>query len=250
MISVTVLTKNSEKHLKKVLDSLKAFDDVVVYDTGSSDSTMDIARTYSNVRLVEGPFEGFGLTHNQASSVAKYDWVLSIDSDEVLSVELVEEIKALKLNPKSVYSVPRNNYYNGKWIRWCGWYPDRVYRLYNRLSTSFCDSQVHETVITKDLNTVSLKHPLVHYPYENISDFIDKMQRYSELFANQNAGVKNATLATAIGHGSFAFFKSYILKRGFLGGKEGWIISSYNAITAYYKYLKLAERSKKSTPSH
>jgi glycosyltransferase involved in cell wall biosynthesis len=241
MISVTILTKNSQKYLDEVLSALRDFDEVVIYDTGSNDATLEIAKKYPNVVIHEKPFNGFGPTHNQASSVAKHDWVLSIDSDEIVTDELVKEIRSLNLNEQCVYSFPRHNYFNGKFIQWCGWYPDRQTRLYNRKQTYFTDAQVHEAIITEDMQQTSLKHPIIHYSYESLSDFLNKMQSYSDLFARQYKGKRKSSPLKAILHGGFAFFKSYIIKRGILGGYEGFVISSYNANTAFYKYLKLYE---------
>jgi glycosyltransferase involved in cell wall biosynthesis len=248
-ISVTVLTKNSERCLAEVLKALADFDEVVVYDTGSTDRTLSIAREYPNVVLHEGYFDGFGPTHNRASSLAHNDWILSIDSDEVATKELVKEIKALQPSPGTVYTVWRQNYFNGKWIRWCGWYPDRQVKLYNRTQTAFSEAQVHEAVITTGLQVVDLEHPVKHYPYPDIASFLAKMQQYSTLYAQQAKG-KPSSVWKAVGHGSFAFFKSYFLKRGFLGGREGFIISAYNAHTALYKYLKLLEANDTLAPSH
>ena len=132
MISVTILTKNSRKYLKEVLSAVQMFDEVIIYDNGSTDDTFEIARTFPNVKIVRGDFIGFGPTHNKASSAAKNDWILSIDSDEVVTPEMAKEILSTRLDPDSVYSFPRKNYYNGKWIKWCGWFPDRRVRLYNR----------------------------------------------------------------------------------------------------------------------
>ncbi len=241
MISVTILTKNSKKYLSEVLDSLKQFPEILIYDTGSADETLEIARKYPNVTVHHGILDGFGQTHNIASSLAKNDWILSVDSDEVVTPELAHEILNLKLDNGSVYSFPRHNEFNGKFIKWCGWYPDVQTRLYNRTSTKFTDAKVHEAIITKGLKNVELKAPLRHYSYNSLSDFINKMQFYSTLFAQQNAGKKSSSLCKAILHSKWAFFKTYILKRGFMGGYEGYVISRYNAETAYYKYLKLYE---------
>jgi glycosyltransferase involved in cell wall biosynthesis len=240
-ISVTVLTKNSEKYLENVLKSLEGFSEIVVYDTGSSDSTLAIAKRFPNVSLFERPFEGFGLTHNKASDLAKYDWILSIDSDEVVTPEMRVEIAQLILDENCVYSFPRNNYYNNKWIRWCGWYPDRQIRLYHRRKTRFTEAQVHESILADQMKHVSLKSSLIHYSYDSVADFLSKMQSYSDLFAKQYQGKKSSSVFKAICHGLFAFIKSYFLKKGFLGGREGFEISFYNANTALYKYLKLLE---------
>jgi len=241
MITVTILTKNSSKYLRQVLDALTHFDEVLIFDNGSSDSTMEIAREYHNVNIIEGVFTGFGPTHNQASGLAKNNWILSIDSDEVVTPEMSKEILSAKLEDDCVYSFPRHNYFNKRWIRWCGWYPDRQVRLYNRLMTKFTDAQVHEAIIVEGLRHIPFKSPLIHYSYETISDFLVKMQSYSTLFAVQNCGKKKSSPVKAVLHGFFAFFKSYILKRGIMGGYEGFVISSYNAHTAFYKYLKLYE---------
>lgn len=241
MITVTILTKNSEKYLKEVLASVASFDEVLLFDNGSTDQTLEIASRFPNVNVYKGKFEGFGPTHNKASSLAKNDWILSLDSDELLTNELVKEIGNQTLDPKNVYSIPRHNYYRTTFIRWCGWYPDRQIRIYNRLKTRFTDAQVHEAVIAESLHEVSLNAPIIHYSYANLSDFLNKMQSYSDLFAKQNVGKKSSTPWKALRHGIFAFFKSYILKRGILGGYAGFVISTYNANTAFYKYLKLYE---------
>ncbi len=241
MITVAILTKDSAKKIGSVLDSVKDFDEVLVYDTGSSDNTIDIAKQYPNVVVHEAPFEGFGLCRNKATNLAKNDWILALDSDEILTPELRNEIQQLSLSPDSVYSFPRNNYYNGKWIRWCGWYPDRVVRLYNRNQTSYSHDEVHEKVIDDGLQMVSLKYPAIHYPYDSTEDFLNKMQKYSDLYAKQHKGKKRSSFSKALFRGFFTFLKSYLIKRGFLGGAEGFTISLYNANTAFYKYLKLSE---------
>lgn len=246
MISVTILTKNSEKYICAVLDALKSFDEVLVYDTGSSDQTMDFVKNYPNVSLHEGPFIGFGPTHNRASSLAKNDWILSIDSDEVVSPELNQEIQDLSFEENTVYAISRQNLYNGKWIRGCGWSPDWVFRLYNRSETAFSQALVHETIVTQGSKIRHLQNPLKHYSYESVTDFIEKMQSYSELFAEQNMGKRKSNPCKAVLHSVYTFLKSYFFKRGFLGGYEGLLISSYQAHTAFYKYLKLYEANLKA----
>lgn len=241
MISATILLKGTPKHLEKVLSSLVFVDEVLLYDNGASEEALSICKKFSNAKVYAGPFYGFGKTHNLASAQAKNDWILSVDSDEVVSEALKQELKALQLDINNVYSVPRHNYFQGKWIKGCGWFPDRVFRLYNRRTTTFTDSFVHERVKTDDLKEVKLKAPLEHYSYDTIADFLVKMQSYSALFAEENKGKRSSSLFKAISHGSFAFIKSYFFKRGFLDGSQGYIISSYNAQTAYYKYLKLYE---------
>lgn len=244
-ISVTILTKNSQKYIKEVIKALAPFGEVIIYDSGSTDSTIEIAQTFPNVRVLQASFIGFGPTHNIASSAAKNNWILSIDSDEIVTPELIQAIANEEADVKSVYSFERHNYFNEKFIKWCGWYPDRQIRLYNRTKTKFSDEQVHEAIISEGMRHVSLQAPIVHFSYESIADFLFKMQSYSTLFANQYQGKRKSSFLKALSHGAFAFFKSYILKRGFLGGYEGYIISAYNGHTAYYKYLKLHEANQR-----
>lgn len=244
MISVTILTKNSQRHIQEVLEALKSFDEIVVVDTGSTDQTLDIVKRFDTVRLYERPFTGFGPTHNVASSLATHDWILSIDSDEIVSDTLKNEIIALSLDPSCAYTFWRKNYYRNRHIKGCGWYPDRVVRLYNRTKTSFSNALVHESVITDSLNVVDLSAPVFHYPYERVADFLVKMNSYTTLYAEQTPQRK-ASIPQALVHALFAFIKSYFIKRGFLLGAEGFEIAWFNMNCAFYKYAKLAEIWKK-----
>lgn len=239
MISVTIIVKDGERCLADVLSALKPFDEVVVVDTGSTDLTKEIASSFSNVRLFTERFCGFGKTHNLASSFATHDWILSIDADEIVSRQLVDEILSLQLDENNVYKIPRHNYFNGKRILWCGWDPQEVTRLYNRKKSSFSEAMVHEAVREEGCRVVHLEHPMLHYPYASISDFLEKMERYSTLFAEQNQFKKRATPLGAIFRGLYRFCYSYFIRRGFLGGFEGFVISSADGTTCFYKYLKL-----------
>lgn len=244
-ISVTVLTYNSQKYLQEVLESTSSFEEVVLLDSGSSDDTLKIAKNFDNVVVHQAPMdEGFGVQHQRVERLAKSEWILSLDSDEVLDSSLVREIEALNLDRKCVYSIRRDNYYRGKKIECCSWYPDRVHRLYNKSVTGFDSKKVHESVKLEGLSVVCLKHPMTHYSYENASDFLAKMQKYSELFANENTGKKTSSPLKATARGCYTFFKSYILKKGFLQGYEGFVISVYNAHTAFWKYIKLYEKNR------
>ena len=235
MISATILTKDCQDTLAACLDSLKEIDEVIVLDNHSSDATLEIAMRYQNVKIVTHDFVGFGRLHNIAIEYAKHDWILSIDSDEVLS----EGALPKEIDEGAVYSFPRHNYFNGKFIRGGGWYPDRVLRLFNRKRTKFSDAAVHEKVMTEGLKVKYLTQPILHYSYRSMEDFLEKMQTYSTLFAEQNAGKRRSSVAKAIFKSIFTFIRCYFLKRGFIDGAEGYIIAKYNAQTAYYKYLKL-----------
>lgn len=243
-VAAVVLTKNSAETLKKTLDSLTSFEQILVLDTGSTDKSLDIASKYKNVKITKHPFTTFGAIRNLAAELVDTDWILTLDSDEVLSEKALKEISSLKLDAQKVYSFPRWNYFNDKFIRWCGWYPDRVLRLYNKKTACYSSDFVHEKVLFPGLKEQRLSGPLEHFSYRHISDFLDKMQKYTTLFAEQNKYKKTSSPLKALLHALFAFFKSFILQRGLLGGWEGFIIAFYNSQTTFYKYLKLWELSK------
>jgi len=238
VISVTILTKDSERYLASVLGALRSFDEVVIVDTGSSDRTLEIAASFPNVSIYERPFLGFGPTHNLASSLARNDWILSVDSDEIMSEKLVSEVLSLTLDSDCVYSFWRKNMYRGRHIRGCGWYPDRVVRLYNRKKTAFSDALVHESVVCTNVRDKKLSFPVLHYPYDSVEAFLHKMDRYTTLYAKQHEN-KKSSICTAVFHALFAFIKSYVFQRGFLLGSEGFEISWFNMNCAFYKYVKV-----------
>jgi glycosyltransferase involved in cell wall biosynthesis len=246
MITATILAKNAQKHIEEVLSALKNFDEVVLLDNGSTDGTTEIASRFSNVKIYTlDSFEGFGKAHQKMEELARNDWILSIDSDEVLSYEAEAEIFSMKLDENTIYELPFRNYFNGKWIKSCGWYPDAHPRLYNKKKARFNDSFVHERVVGQNVKTKRLNGYITHYSYDTVEDFLRKMQNYSTLFAEQNRGKKSSSVCKALIHGWFGFFKSYVLKRGFVQGYEGFIISCYNAQTAFWKYIKLYEANKR-----
>ncbi|PCI76858.1 glycosyl transferase family 2 [Candidatus Aerophobetes bacterium] len=241
MISVTILTKNSSATLLPVLQSTASFNEVVLIDTGSTDDTLDIAKVFCNVKIYKRPFKAFGALRIEAAQLASHDWVLALDSDEVLTPELAREILELNLDPSTIYGFSFHNFFKNKRIRHCGWSPDKHLRLYNKLSTNFSNANVHECIEKKNLKVKFLKFNVNHYSYQNMGDFLRKMQLYSDLFAQQHKSEKHSSFFKAWVHSFFAFFKTYILKLGFLDGKEGYIIAKYNSHVAWYKYLKLEE---------
>jgi glycosyltransferase involved in cell wall biosynthesis len=246
-ISATILTKNSADHLAEALSALQWCDEVVVLDTGSTDRTRAVAQQFANVQLyeLEGPFPGFGRVRQQAVALARNDWILSVDSDEVVSPELAAEIDALPLDARIVYAMPFHNYFNGRHITSCGWHPERHERLFNRRTTNFCGSELHERVQAANLFVRRLTHPIRHYSYGSMDDFLHKMRVYSRLFAEQHAGRKASGPGLALARGSWTFFKSYFLQRGCLDGAEGLIISSYKAQLVFWKYLRLDEANRR-----
>jgi len=245
-ISATVPALNSERHIRSCLESLKDFDEVILLDTGSTDSTLAIAAEFPNVKVFHDTFKGFGPTKNQAAGLARNDWVMNVDSDEEVTPQLLEEISSLALRDDRVYSMPRENHYRGRLVKGCGWYPNRQKRLYNRRLVRFNEHLGHDILLVPDhVKIVSLKGAIKHYSFDGAADLLDKMQRFSQLFARDNKGKRKSSPMTAIAHALWSFFKHYILQRGFLNGYPGFIISVSNANGVFYKYIKLYEEGLK-----
>ena len=242
-ISIVLITKNAGNSLKACLDSLRAFDDVVIYDNGSSDSTLEIARSYANVNLHQGEFFGFGKTKAHAVTLAKYPWVFSLDSDETVTPELASELLDMQLDETKLYYVRRDNYYNGRHIKCCGWYPEKIVRLFNKTKTTFDDAVVHEKIEIKGLGLDHLENPIQHFSFHSVADFLVKIQNYSEIYANEHKGKKSAGICKAIFRGKSMFLKSYLIKGGWKCGFEGFVISFFAGLGTTVKYLKLREKN-------
>lgn len=242
-VSATVLTRDSARHLPGVLAALAWCDEVVVLDTGSTDETIALAARHANVavHVLPGPFPGFGEARRQAVALARNDWILSIDSDEVVSPELAEEVRRLGADSKTVYRIRFDNYFNGRRIFSCGWSPDYHERLFDRTATGFSADKVHERIQTSGLTVRTLEGAIRHYSYAGVDDFLRKMRGYSALFASQYAGRRSVSPGGAFARGLWAFVRSYVVQRGFLQGYEGLVISAYKGQTTFWKYIYLFE---------
>lgn len=243
MISITMLTRDSERFIDKALSALHDFDEVIVLDNGSTDNTMEIATRHANVKLVQHDFIGFGPLKNLAAQQAKNDWILNVDSDEIMTPDLIQELKALELEPNVVYTVPILNHYRGKPIKGCGWGGMRKRRLYNRARTRFRNDQVHEKLELPGDTHLSdrIRGSLHHYMYNSVHQLLHKMQLYSALFAEQHVGKRKSSVLGATLHAFWAFIRDYFIKRGFLDGAEGWLICVTAANVVFYKHMKLRE---------
>ncbi|MDN5097757.1 glycosyltransferase family 2 protein [Aliarcobacter butzleri] len=240
-ISAVVLAKNNQKTIEKTLSALVEFDDVVVYDNGSTDDTIEIVKKFSNVNLIEGEFKGFGWTKNKAASFAKNDWILVVDSDEVIDKELLKELKEKILDNNCVYKLNFKAFYKDIQIKHCGWNNQKIKRLYNKSVTSYNSNDVHEDIITDNLKIEILRGNVEHYSYQTISEFVIKADRYSSLFAQNNVGKKSSGPTKAFFNGLYSFIKTYFFKQGFRDGYVGLIIAFSHMVTNFYKYIKLYE---------
>lgn len=243
-ISVVIIVKDGGKTIKATLDALSQFSDVVVYDNGSTDNTIEIANKFQNVNLIQGDFTGFGPTKNKATTYAKNDWTLILDSDEVADENFIKHLKSQNLSEQSVYMVNMVSYYKDIKIKYSGWNNEKHVRLYNRRLTQYNSNYVHEDIEISGFEVVLLQGDIKHYSYQSIHDFIVKLDRYSTLFAEQNPE-KHSSPVKAILNAGFSFFKTYILKRGFLDGYVGLVIAFSHMATNFYKYIKLYELNQK-----
>ncbi len=245
-LSVILITRNEATNIAACLESVAWADEIVVVDSGSSDETVAICERYSAKVQITGDWPGFGPQKNRAVDLATGDWLLSIDADERVTPELRAEIEQVLAAPDSdAYEMPRLSSYLGQPMRHGGWWPDYVTRLFRRGAARFSEAKVHETVLVQG-RTGRLHNHLVHYSFRTVEQVVAKMDSYSTAAAVAMAERgRSAGLGSAVLHGMFAFFRTYVLRAGFLDGRLGFVLAVSNAEGAYYKYLKLAVRSGK-----
>ena len=242
LLSVVIITHNEEKNLRECIASLcDLADEILVVDSSSTDRTQAIAREFGAVIQVTNDWPGFGAQKNRAVSLAKNDWILSIDADERVTPELALEItNLLQAQPESLsYEIPRSSWYCGRFIKHSGWYPDYVLRLFNRQAAKFSMDLVHERVLPTGA-VGQLNSHLLHYSFQDFSNVLTKIDRYSSASAEQLYLLgKNSNLSKAVAHGLWAFVRTYFLRMGFLDGPQGFALAVSNAEGTYYRYLKL-----------
>ena len=249
--SATILVKNAQDTIEECLRSLACFDEIILLDNGSDDGTLEIARRFENVRIYQSEFIGFGALKNLAIGHAKHEWILSIDSDEVLEPDTLREIQALlsspTLEPHHIFALPRKNLYQNEWIKACGWHPDFVWRLFNKTFTRFNDNLVHESIILPpNAKLTKLKSGIKHYAAPNMESIITKMNRYTTFSAQEkHKSGKRASMLGAIARFWLTFFKDYLLRGGFRYGYKGFVIALLNANGAFFRYAKLYELQSK-----
>ena len=243
-ISVIIITYNEEKRLEPCLKSVAWADEIIVVDSFSKDKTVEIAQRYTN-RIFCHPFKGYGHQKAFALAQAKGEWVLSIDADERVSDKLKKEIKeAIKRPDISGYYIPRRNFFCGQLIRHSGWSPDYQLRLFRRDRAYFEERLVHEKVVVKG-KVGYLKAPLLHYTYNSLDEFLEKMGRYTKFWAEeQKKKGKKGGILKGFGHGVWTFFKMYLLRLGFLDGRYGLLLASLYASYTLIKYAMLDEKWK------
>lgn len=239
-LSVIVITKNEAHDIRDCLASVAWTDEIIVLDSGSTDGTCDIAREFTPQVYTSPDWQGFGVQKNRVLAYASKDWVLSIDADERVDPALRTEIEHVLQSPSGdIYSIPRLSSFCGKFIYYSGWRPDYVDRLFKRESARFSENKVHERLVYTGA-PARMTHSLLHFSYENLDDVLDKMRRYARFGAEDMlARNKRSSVTGAVGHGVWAFIRTYVIRMGFLDGQHGLMLAIFNAETTYYKYLNL-----------
>lgn len=239
-LSIVIITKNESQNIADCLKSVTFANEILVLDSGSKDGTVAIA-TSMGANVIETDWIGFGHQKNRGIDNAKGPWIFILDADERVSIKLANEIQdAIQNNQYDVFEVPRSSLFVSKFMRHSGWSPDYTKRLFKKGSAKFSTHNVHEHLETSHHHG-RLKEPLIHYSYRDFETVLNKMNHYSTAGALDafNAG-KKGSLRKAIGHGLWAFIRTYFIRAGFLDGREGLMLSIANAEVTYYRYIKLS----------
>ena len=238
-LTVVIVAKNEQRNIAECVASASFADEVLVLDSNSSDATVALA-TAAGARVVRTDWPGYGPQVARGFALAKGAWVLSLDADERITAGLrAEVLAAIRSGAHDGYRVPRLSEFCGRFIHHSGWRPDHTLRLGRRDKSGFTDHFLHAHM-TVDGSIGALNTSLIHFSYPDLHDVLEKLDRYStgharDMKANgQTGGVWKGVL-----HGLFAFFRTYVLRLGFLDGTHGLMLAIYNAEYTYYKYLKL-----------
>lgn len=250
-LSVCIITRNEARNIRDCLESVTWADEILVLDSCSEDDTEAICREYTEHFYINEEWLGFGVQKNRVLDLATSDWVLSLDADERVTPALRAEIETVMTqdSPIGVYQLPRQSYYCGRQMRHSGWWPDYVVRLFKRGHGRFSDDLVHERLLFEG-RPGRLSNPLTHFSYHDLSEVLERIERYSTAGAENQRDHKRGSLGKAVTHAAFTFIKTYLLRLGFLDGREGFMVAVSNAETVYYRYLKMYywQREHKSIP--
>src|SRR5690554_1606801 len=243
-ISGVIITFNEEKFIENCIKSIiDVVDEIVVIDSFSTDKTKEICLKYE-VRFIENSFEGYTTQKNFANNKARYDYVLSLDADEELSEQLKQSVLKAKENlDYDGYSFNRLNNYCGKWIKHSGWYPDCKIRLFNRHKAKWKgENNLHEVIVLDNPKSHHhLKGDLLHWAYASYSEHCLKINKYTDMAAKNMAGRKKIGYFKIIVNPFWKFIRNYFVKKGFLDGYQGFVISMFTAFETFLKYAKIKQ---------
>ena len=241
-LSLTIITKNEADVIARCIQSVPLATEVIVVDSGSTDRTVEICRELGARVVVTDDYPGNGPQKNRALDLATGDWILSLDADEWITPELMEEIRALmETSPANVagYRIRRLSSFCGRFMHHSGWWPDWIVRLSRRGQGRFNDELVHDRMVLNG-EMGQTEGIILHEAFVALDDLVTKMNRYSSDGARMlQRGGQSGSLTRAVLHGWWAFTRTYFLRAGFLDGREGFMVAVSTAEVAYYKYAKL-----------
>lgn len=238
MLSAIIITRNEAANVAACLASLAFCDERIVVDSGSDDDTVKIALA-AGATVVTHQWGGFGAQKNFALSQARGDWVLSIDADERVSAALAAEIlSTIRAASATGYEIARLSTFLGRPMRHSGWFPDYVLRLFRREKARFSDDLVHERIICEG-PIGRLSGVLDHHPVLRLEDALRRVDSYSTAGAQMLAASRErVSFSRGITHGIWSFLRAYVVRLGFLDGREGFLLAVANAEGTYYRYMK------------
>ncbi len=243
-ISAVIICYNEEEKIARALSSvLGVADEIVIVDSGSQDQTVEICRKYTD-RVFHRPWSGYRTQKQFACDLAHNEWILSLDADEEISSDLRTEISSWKAEtsvPFAGYQIPRLSFFLGRWIHHTTWYPDWQLRLFRKSQGAWHGGRLHESFKVQG-NTGQLHGHLFHYSYSSVSEFIEQLDRFSGLAAED---LSDRGVEAGLGHllidPTLVFLRNYVLRAGFLDGMPGFAISVLASVSTFFKYLKLQE---------
>ncbi|CUX96972.1 glycosyltransferase family 2 protein [Candidatus Hoaglandella endobia] len=242
-LSVVLLTRNEAELLPNCLASVSWADEIVVLDAGSHDQTRYIAAQAGARVFQSTDWPGFGIQRQRAQAYASGDYILMLDADERVTPPLrqaIEEVLQQSNNPKVVYSCARRNLFLGRFMRYSGWYPDRVVRLYAREHYLYNALPVHESLEIGEAAIVALPGDLQHLTCRDLPAFQRKQLQYAEVWAqaHHHQG-RRCSIFAIIVHTYSTFVKMWLLRTGCLDGKQGWLLAIVKAQYTFNKYSAL-----------
>lgn len=248
-LSIAIITKNEEENILLCLQSVSFAGQIVVVDSGSTDSTLKIAADFG-CEIYSEKWRGFGPQKQMAIEKCSFPWILVIDADERIPPDTADVIKKIVTNSdvkETGFSFPRKNYFQGRWIKHAGWWPDRIVRLFRKGAGKMSDAVVHESVEVRG-EVGSLDMIIEHYTESSLSKIIQKIDRYSTLGAETafKEG-KRCTTGGAFLRAFFTFMQDYFFRLGILDGMPGLTLAVTDSVNKFFKYAKLSELNKNNS---